>query len=295
MSFLWASAIGGRILLAVVVSRPAPGSVVVVTESGVPAYAEAVEGLTGSLGANLTRVVDLRAAGAASDLARSLEARETRVAVAVGVRALAELRARKTGVPVVAAMILRGPEIQGAGQINLDVPLGAQLSAVRALLPHALRVGLLRGPALAWIPPETLESQGRKEGYTVVVADCDGPVRLLKAVAWLKDKVDFLLCLPDPDLYNAVTIQPLVLAAIEDRLPIVGFSPGFVRAGAVAGVYPDYRAAGRQAGDMALRLQRGEASGGEEYPIRLRTAVNQRVMRLLGLDLRIPPGVEVFR
>ena len=54
----WAIAIVARILLAAAVARPAPASVLVVTESGVPAYAEALEGLTGGLGATTVRVVD---------------------------------------------------------------------------------------------------------------------------------------------------------------------------------------------------------------------------------------------
>jgi ABC-type uncharacterized transport system substrate-binding protein len=291
----WAIAIVARILLAAAVARPAPASVLVVTESGVPAYAEALEGLTGGLGATTVRVVDIQGANGADDLARSLEARETQVVVAVGSRALAELHAHRTALPVVAAMVLRSPEPEGAGQIDLDVPLGAQLAAVRTLLPHATRAGIVRKPGRPAVTAEALESLARKEGFTLAVADCDGPGRLLKAVLSLKGKVDFLLCFPDPDLYNALTIQPLVMAAIEYRMPIVGFSPAFVRAGAAAGVYADYRALGRQAAEMALRLRRGEASGGEEYPSRLHVSVNQRVTRLLGLDLRIPSGVEVLR
>jgi len=295
MTAAWATTVFARVLLAAALAEPGAGSVVVVAESGVPAYGEAVEGLTGGLGPGVARVVDLRRAGAEGDLRRSLEARETRVVVAVGSRALAELRARRTALPVVATMVLRGPQPEGAGQIDLDVPLGAQLAAVRGLLPRAVRAGVIRNPDRSRFSAEALESQGRKLGYTLVVADCDGPGHLLKVVGSLKGKVDFLLCLPDPDLYNAVTIQPLVLAAIEYRLPIVGFSPAFVRAGAAAGVYPDYRALGRQAAEMALRIARGESAGGEEGPSRLQVAVNQRVARLLGLDLRIPAGVEVFR
>jgi ABC-type uncharacterized transport system substrate-binding protein len=295
MTGAWAPTLLARMLLAAAIVEPVPGSVVVVAESGVPAYGEAVEGLTGGLGQGVARVVDIRSPSGGGDLTRSLEARETRVVVAVGSRALAELRARRTALPVVATMVLRGPQPEGAGQIDLDVPLGAQLAAVRALLPRAPRAGIIRNPDRSRYTAEALENQGRKEGYTLVVADCDGPGHLLKVVGSLKGKVDFLLCLPDPDLYNAVTIQPLVLAAIEYRLPIVGFSPAFVRAGAAAGVYPDYRTLGRQAAEMALRIERGESSGGEEYPSRLQIAVNQRVTRLLGLDLRIPAGAEVFR
>jgi ABC-type uncharacterized transport system substrate-binding protein len=295
MTGAWAAAICARTLLAATLVAPAPATVVVVAESGIPAYADALEGLTGGLGASLGRIVDLRAATAADDLARSLQARDTRVVVAVGRRALAEVQARKPGLPVVASMVLRGPEPEAAGQIDLDVPLGAQLGTVRGLLPGATRVGIVRNPARSRCSAEALESQARREGYTLVVADCDAPGRLLKAVASLQGKVDLLLCLPDPDLYNAVTIQPLVLASIEDRLPIVGFSAAFVRAGAVAGVYPDYRALGRQTAEMALRLHRGESSGGEEYPAKLQVAVNQRVARLLGLNVQVPAGAEVFR
>jgi ABC-type uncharacterized transport system substrate-binding protein len=295
MTCAWTTVWLARILLAAVMVKPAPPAVVVVTESGVPAYGDAMEGLIAGLGANAGRIVDVRAATASADLARALEARDTRLVVAVGSRALAELQVRKTGLPIVASMVLRGLQPDGAGQVDLDVPLGAQLAAVRALLPGALRVGIIRNPARSRYAAEALESQGRKEGYTLVVADCDGPGRLLKVVASLRGKVDFLLCFPDADLYNAVTIQPLVLAAIEYRLPIVGFSPGFVRAGAAAGVYADYRALGRQTAEMALRLHRGEASGGEESPVRLQVAVNQRVTRLLGLDLKIPAGAEIFR
>jgi ABC-type uncharacterized transport system substrate-binding protein len=295
MSCPWTTVWLARILLAAVMVKPAPPAVVVVTESGVPAYGDAMEGLIAGLGANAGRIVDVRAATASADLAHALEARDTRLVVAVGSRALAELQARKTGLPVVATMVLRGPQPDGAGQVDLDVPLGAQLAAVRAMLPWAQRVGIIRNPARSRYAADALESQGRKEGYTLAVADCDGPGRLLKVVASLRGKVDFLLCFPDPDLYNAVTIQPLVLAAIEYRLPIVGFSPGFVRAGAAAAVYADYRALGRQTAEMALRLYRGEASGGEEFPARLQVAVNQRVTRLLGLDLKIPACAEIFR
>jgi ABC-type uncharacterized transport system substrate-binding protein len=295
MTGAWTTAIFARTLLAAALAQPAPAAVVVVTESGVPAYADAIEGLTAGLGANLGQIVDLRAATAANSLARLLEARDTQVVVAVGSRALAQLRARPASLPVVATMVPRGAEPEGTGQVDLDVPLGAQLEAVRALLPRASRAGIIRNPARSRFTAEALGSQARKEGFTLAVADCDGPGRLLKAVASLQGRVDFLLCFPDPDLYNAVTIQPLVLAAIEYRLPIVGFSPAFVRAGAAAGVYPDYRALGRQTAEMALRLHRGEASGGEEYPARLQVAVNRRVARLLGLDLQIPAGTEVFR
>jgi ABC-type uncharacterized transport system substrate-binding protein len=80
-------------------------------------------------------------------------------------------------------------------------------------------------------------------------------------------------------------------------LPVFGFSPAFVRAGAAAGVYPDYRALGRQTAELALRVQRGEGKGeaAEEYPGKVRIAVNLRMVHLLGLNLQMDRAMEVFR
>jgi ABC-type uncharacterized transport system substrate-binding protein len=167
---------------------------------------------------------------------------------------------------------------------------------MRALWPRHTRIGIIRNPARSRYSAEALESRARKEGFTAMVVDCDGPAGLLKAVAAMKGKVDYLLCFPDPDLYNAVTIKPLVMASLENRLPIVGFSPAFVRAGAAAGIYPDYRETGRQTAEMALRMMRGEERAAEEGPRKIQISVNQRIAHLLGVEFHTSAlPVEVFR
>ena len=271
--------------------------VVVVHESGVDAYAEALQGVGAVLGSTAYRLIDLQSATAARDLAGALEDKDVRLVIAVGSRALAEVQGRHAAVPVIATMVLRGSDADSAGgHVALDIPLAQQLGAMRALWPKRTRVGIIRNPNFSRLAADVLEARARKEGFLPVIVDCDRPAHLLKAVATLKGKVDFVLCFPDPDLFNPVTIKPLVLASLEDRLPLVGFSPAFVRAGAAAGVYPDYREAGRQAGEMALRLLRGEETGPDVGPRKIQVAVNQRVVRLLGLDFRTDGlAVEVFR
>lgn len=285
------------ILLAAAWLPAAPATVLVAYESGPDAYAEALEGLDAVLGPNAYRLVDFRGGLGAADVVREMRAKDVRLIVAVGSRVLAEVQSHNPPVPVVATMVLRSgqPEVSG-GRVDLDVSLAMQLGAMRSVLPKALRVGIVRNPVRSPFSAESLESRARKEGYTAVVVDCEGPAGLLKAVSALKGKVDFVLCFPDPDLYNAVTIKPLVLASLAERLPIVGFSPAFVRAGAAAGVYPDYRETGRQTAERAQRLLRGEDPGANESPRKIQIAVNQRVAHLLGIDFHIDGlPVEVLK
>jgi len=270
---------------------------VVVYESGAEVYTEALEGVTGVLGPDAFRLVDLQAATSARDLAAALDNKELRLVIAVGSRAATEVRAHRAGIPLVTTMVLRSAEADSSsGHVDLEIPLAAQLGVMRALWPQRLRAGIIRNPALSRFSSEALDARARKEGFTPVIVDCDRPAGLLKAMAALKGKVDFVLCLPDPDLYTPVTIKPLVLASLEGRLPLVGFTPAFVRAGAAAGIYPDYRDAGRQAAEMAQSLLRGEAAGAGAGPRKFQVAVNQRVTRLLGVEFRVDSlPVEVFK
>ena len=277
-------------------SLSAPHAAIVVAyESAVEAYAEAAAGAAGELDPRVARLVDLSGPTGSGELARGLNAGDVRVVIAVGSRALAEVRAQKAAAQVVAAMTLHGGE-GVAGEVELEVPLATQLEVMRALLPRSSRVGIIRSPARRPSDMETLEARARRLGFTLVPADSNGPSQLLKAVASLKGKVDFLLCSPDPDLYNAVTIKPLILASLDGRLPVVGFSPAFVRAGAAAGIYADYRESGRQAAAMATRLLRGEERAAVEEPSKVRVAVNQRMLHLLGLEFRSGAyAIEVMR
>ena len=288
--------LAARIALAAAIMPPAPGHVLVVTESGVPAFADAVAGVTASLGP-AARVVDIGTPRGSLDLTEALQSRDTHMVVAIGNRAVSEVAARKPAQPVIATMILRGTPVEAAAQLTLDLPLTIPLDAIHALLPRTSRIGIIRNPARSRHSAEALENQARREGFQAIVKDCDSPGCLLKTLASLRNRVDVLLCFPDPDLYNAATIPPLVMASIEYRLPVVGFSPAFVHAGAAVAVYPDYRALGRQAAELALRVQRHEykSDGSEESPSKVRIAVNQRIARLLGLDFHLAAGVEVFR
>ena len=118
------------VLLAVTSLPPGNAAIVVAYESGVDAYAEALEGMGAALGPQNLRVVDLHAAGA--DLTRALSLRDVQLVIAVGSRALAEVQSRKASMPVIATMILHGGEGEVSAHVDLEIPLSAQFQAMNA-------------------------------------------------------------------------------------------------------------------------------------------------------------------
>jgi putative tryptophan/tyrosine transport system substrate-binding protein len=143
-------------------------------------------------------------------------------------------------------------------------------------------IGILRDAAR---DSEAVVAKARQQGFTIEVLDCTKPDELLRSIPTLRDKIDFLLSRPDSHLFNSTTANPILLSALQNRLPLIGFSESFVRAGAAVGVYPNYRRAGRQTAAMAKRVMRGD-SRSIEPPKVIDVAVNGRVLSLLGLEYR---------
>jgi putative ABC transport system substrate-binding protein len=261
----------------------------------VDAFVEATEGIRHGLTAPVKAItVDL--ADNPAQLSAQLGAKEIAVIVTVGNNAY-EAAARFGTAPVIATMILRADLSAGsyrapASAVVLDMPLTDILAALARVFPGKTRVGMIRNPGPTDVPVALLLAQAKAAGVTLRVLDCPKPEGLLQSFLSLKALVDFVWCPPDGTLYNATTVRPLILASLEKQLPVVGFSASFVRAGAAAGVYPDYLEAGVQAGELAQKYLAGPIAGVIEGPRKIRLAVNPRVARLLGLRLAPNAGSD---
>ena len=279
--------------------------VIVVFVSGVDAYLEAVSGLRAGLAELVPSPVfiDLKSPPAEEELTAALGRGQQRLVITVGAEALATVASRRADAAVISTMILRSdwprsslaaPAMPRPLGLYLDGPLASLLSELRTVLPGKNRCGLIRNSAHDE-PDPSLPGRVRQQGFTLDTAECSRPEDLVKSFLSLKDKADFVVVLPDSSLYNNTTVRPLIRASLESRLPIVGFSSSFVRAGAALGVYPDFRDVGAQTAEVIQKFVAGQAGLVDESPRKLQVAVNQRVLRLLGLNCNEPPGLVIFR
>ena len=97
-----------------------------------------------------------------------------------------------------------------------------------------------------------------------------------------------LLAVPDATVYNNRTISNILLTAYHQRSPVVGFSPAYVKAGALLALYSTPAQVGQQAGEAA-RL--GLATGSlppPAAPRHFRISTNPYVARSLGIQLEDP-------
>lgn len=219
-----------------------------------------------------------------------------RLLVSVGSSAfsgLAEAYAsgRITRVPVVATLLPRSVFEAQRRRISapttgvvLDQPAARQLALLRYAFPHLRRVGVLLGPDSQQFQP-SLEKAASEQGVQLNVYKVDGVTSIYPALQRVLDENDVLLAIPDAAVYNGGSIQNVLLASYRQKVPLMGFSPAYVRAGAMLALY----SSPAQIGGLTVRVVRSVLSGVALQPVQSPTefvvSVNANVARSLGFRL----------
>jgi hypothetical protein len=188
-------------------------------------------------------------------------------------------------VPRVAFERLADPARLRTGTLSavfLDQPPGRQLELIRLALPSARSVGILVGPESRNLAAG-LERAARERALHLHVeqAEVDGLFPALQSV--LAD-ADLLLALPDPSVFSSQTAAAILSASYRRRVPLVGFSPAYSRAGALLSLYTTPAQAGVQGAELLRQVLAGRPLPAPTWPREFSVSVNADVARSLDLS-----------
>ncbi|MDD5297226.1 MAG: ABC transporter substrate binding protein [Rhodocyclaceae bacterium] len=276
-------------LLAVGMARAEPQATVAVllSETGRP-HLEVLEALRTELG---------RAPGANIVLVNGQEPvpKGTALIVTVGVSATETVARMGAPAPVLAILIPKasfenlsaqvyGREHQKLSAVFLDLPPRRQLALLHQAFPERKRVALLVGSASE--PQAAAFSAAAQElGMSLLSAPVHAESEIYPALQRLLPEADLLLALPDPSVYNSRTIQDILLTSYRFRVPLVGFSPAYVKAGALLALYSTPTRIGSQAADMARSFLAGRPLPLPQYARDFDVGTNPHVARSLGIGV----------
>lgn len=269
-------------------------SVVIVSSERSPAFVEAAEKLVSELerlGVSRFDMLQQTALEFQRDGPGS-----PKVLVALGSQAAQAVAKTNPQFPVLCALlprnsfewVLRETGLKSSEQFSalfLDQPLSRQLELIRMALPEAKNVGVLWGPE-----SKSKELQIKALAATKLLSVVDGHVTgdglLFPQLKKVLAQADVLLALADQQVFNAQTIQNILLSSFRAKVPLVGFSPAYVRAGALMSVFTTPEQIGRQSAALAKDVLLGKGLPGTPvYPSHFSVMVNDHVARSLGLNL----------
>jgi putative ABC transport system substrate-binding protein len=257
--------------------------IVVVSSSDAPPYRQALAGIQKIAGITV-EAQQLDDAPDAPPPALPRLGRDTAV-VALGTRA-SELVARAApSAPLVSCMVLSSDAARGAANaqvVPIEVPIEVQIEGVRTFLPEVRSIGILFDPAINARRIEMIATALTAAGYAPRLAPVTSHTELPQALANLPNSVDAILAVPDPTVYTQQASKALLLFSFRNRIPLIGLTEAWVKAGALYALEWDYEELGGYCGTLALRALQASKAPPPTLP-RPRIAINLRSAEQLGV------------
>ncbi len=232
--------------------------------------------------------------------------KETREQGADLVFAIGSLAARAAGrgslgVPVVAGLVLNAEDLGGGGNatgVLLELTPETELKWLTRFLPAQRNVGVLHSSAAGRARIEAAAQAARSLGLALHARGIGSPMEIPEALEALGGRADVLWGVADPVVITPQTAKPILLFSLRNRIPFVGLSRSWVRAGALYALDRDYADIGDQCGRLALKILGGtpvsalppEPARKVVYAVNMRTA---RHMKLSIPDALVRGAVEV--
>jgi ABC-type uncharacterized transport system substrate-binding protein len=223
---------------------------------------------------------------------------ESRLAVAVGVRAAESLAALPVRPPVLAVLVPRAWYVKtgrtrlsdGGGRrasaIYLDQPFERQVRLIRQAFPEARRVGMLVSAEQSGLVGE-LDEALQAQRLSLVHVTLSGEERLITALENVLSDAELLLAVPDPLIFNRNTAQSLFLTSYRYRVPVLGYSRSLTRAGALLSLHSSPAQIGRQTAEWVKGAIQGVPVNlpPPAHPAYFSISINEQVARSLGFTL----------
>ena len=203
-----------------------------------------------------------------SESARRAIKKEPALIFALGTSATRIAAQTTSRIPIVFANVLNprasglindytGPNgnITGA---SLDFSPEELIALLNELQPESRRIGILYCSANFDQLVNDLGTALKKSGKELRSRRIDNLDSLNRATQELLNRIDTFWMIADHQLFSHQTTRYLLLETMRRRIPFIGISPSYVRAGALFCLYWDSRDIGRQAGEATGRILRGD-------------------------------------
>lgn len=169
--------------------------------------------------------------------------------------------------------------------VVLDQPPERQLALIARALPDRNAIGVMAGIQTQGLVNE-LEGAAAGRGLKLnAMTGIQATDTLYPALRWLLETSNVLLAVPDPVIYHGGSLQNILLTAYRARVPVVAFSPAYVKAGAVLAVYSTPGQVARRAAELVHGWLSGRPLPSLQSPREFSVATNPKVAASLGIRL----------
>jgi len=165
-----------------------------------------------------------------------------------------------TNIPILATLCLRLDAIKKAPNatgISLEIPLETQFKWVQRIAKDTKTVGVIYSNDENHKKVEAAARVASGMGMKLEAQEVSTPQDVTQALEKLSKKADILWTIADNLLSNPQIVKGIMLFSFKNKLPVIGLSLEWVKAGALYSLDWDYKDLGEQCGELAQKILGG--------------------------------------
>lgn len=228
-------------------------TVLIILSKDIAPYKSVSEGIRSTLESGREKLVINELVLTEGNVGRVIHEHKPDLLLPVGSSALRKIISDRYNIPVIYAAVLDPPPATNdiAGGALLRIPVAIQFQRLKTVLPQAARVGVIYNPSQNAELIE--EAENIASQFDLILRSF--PIRSPEEIPRLEHlDIDVLWMVPDSMLKSSAVVKHLLIATFKAGIPVMGVSPGYVKAGALFALSCDYEDIGRQAGEISLQV-----------------------------------------
>ncbi len=282
------------------VAASAPPRIVAITSGTSPVYDQVIEQLNRTLAETcadkgmvcLTVDQVVRATDETGEVASVIDKIPSNLIITLGTRAAKNVAGSSVNIPTLYTLLPESifNKLPNCCPLNrsaifLNQPLERQIDLIRAALPKHKRLGVIYGPSSRYAEPY-IKVLAKKVGLQLESVMVDSRASVGAALRRLLKRIDVLLALPDPEVYSKKTVFNVLLSSYHNGVPVVGFSKGYVKAGALLALYSTPEQIGRHMAEVVQQYFNSGQLPPPQYPEDFSVLINKSVAH--SFKIRLP-------
>ncbi|MGR3318420.1 MAG: ABC transporter substrate-binding protein [Candidatus Anammoxibacter sp.] len=262
--------------------------IVTLKSKDITPYNKVIEEFRGASKANIIDYVVADSSKKNRVLIKKIKSTAPDLIFTVGLKATLLVKGEFGHVPIVFAMVMR-PEKHGlAGKknitgITLDVSIKEQIQKLKAAIPYVKELGIICSYADSSSLVNEAHEITKKLGINLVSKMIISEKSVPKALRSLIKKVDCLWLVADPTVVTKESFKFLLMSSFENNVPIMAYSEGFVKAGALLSLSPDYCNIGIQAAHIVDDVLRNNLLPNIQHPDITIFSINLKTAGKMGI------------
>lgn len=194
-------------------------------------------------------------------------------------------------IPIVSTMVLKDDVFKQSANItgvSLGYSFKIQFQWLKRFFPGKKTVAILFNPDENEATVRDASTISQKEGLKLIVIPVETPKQLPYALDQLSNNIDIIMTIPDETVLSPNTSRDVLLASFNNKVPLIGLSDQWVKAGAFYALTWDFNDLGEQCAALAIKVLDSKTvqTVPPEHPRKITYSINAKIAE--HMDIEIP-------